>query len=318
MRLTRQAALAMALVSGLLAALFAWYYMGQQRTPKEKAPEEILIPVPLRTLPPQVDLRPEMFRTIKMDKEQVPAGVLTSVTSLQGRVSLTELVKDQPVKLNQIAVRSKSLGLAYAVPDGLRGMTLLLDIEGTTGDFVKPGNRVDVVAAYQSEGYVVVRTIVQDVQVLAMGAATSIELPKEDAEATGSAQAPARRQETPVTLAVTPNQAQDILTSDMAGNLRLLLRAMGDRTVTTLPVSNSWTLIGKVPSKDTGGGQANGGGPSVSAATPQPQPAPSYYPGTTAGPQNWGAPPTAPPPSTPKRPSVEVIRGGQREVVTPD
>jgi pilus assembly protein CpaB len=309
----------MALVSGLLAALFAWYYMGQQRPPKEKAPEEISIPVPIRTLPPQVDLRPEMFRTIKMAKEQVPAGVLTAVASVQGRVSLTELVKDQPVRLNQIAVRSKSLGLAYAVPEGLRGMTLLLDIEGTAGDFVKPGNRVDVVAAYQSEGHIVVRTIVQDVQVLAMGTATSIEPPKETAETTGTEQAPARRQETPVTLAVTPNQAQDILTSDMAGNLRLLLRAMGDRTVTTLPVSNSWTLIGKVPSKEGGGGggQSNGGGPSVSAATPQPAP-PSYYPGTTSGPQNWGAPPTAPPPSTPKRPSVEVIRGGQREVVTPD
>jgi pilus assembly protein CpaB len=316
MRLTRQAALAMALVSGLLAALFAWYYMNQQRPGKVKEPEEISIPVPVRTIPPQVDLQPDMFRLIKVPKEQAPAGVLSTVASAQGRVSLTELVKDQPVKLNQIAVRSKSLGLAYAVPEGLRGMTLMLDIEGTAGDFVKPGNRVDLVAAFQSEGHLVVRTVVQDVQVLAVGTATSIELPREG-EGGGNEPAPSRRQETPVTLAVTPNQAQEILISDLAGNVRLLLRAMGDRSVTTLPSANSWTLIGKVPTKDNGSGGHNGGGAAPATTVSPSIGPPAMYPGA----HSWGAAPAAPPtaaPATPKRPSVEVIRGGQREVVTPD
>jgi len=321
MRLTRQAALAIALVCGLLAAILAWVWISRQAKPTQVVPQKVLIPVPLKIIPAQTDLRPDMFRSVSLDRLKVPAGVVLSEQEFQGRVSLSELTEGQPVKTNQVAVRSSALGLAYGVTPGLRGVTVALDGVGTVGDFVKPGNHVDILASFQKEGQVVVRTVVQDVVVLAVGASTSVELTKEEEAKPGAkpeekAATPARRQETPVTLALTPYQAQLILTSDIAGKLRLVLRAMGDRVATPLPSSNSWSLVGSIPKAPSA--------PSTTAAAPQPtppaQPAAPTQPGVVQGPQAFGAPPTQPPPvpGQPRRPSVEVIRGGQREIITPD
>jgi hypothetical protein len=111
---------------------------------------------------------------------------------------------------------------------------------------------------------------------------------------------------------VTPEQAQIIVTADSSGKLRLLLRRMGDHSILPLPSANSWTLIGPLPDDKKGGpGSPNPEGPrpSVSAAA-------SIRPPDVA-PARYGAAPTAPPPVVPAKPSVEVIRGGQRETVTP-
>jgi Flp pilus assembly protein CpaB len=167
----------------------------------------------------------------------------------------------------------------------------------------------------------VVRTVVQDVLVLAAGTSTSPPQqgaadPAAPAEAGQPTNVPPKRPDIPFTLAVTPEQSQLILTADIAGDLRLALRPMGDHGIMPLPAANSWSLVGPIPKENAGGG-----GQSAPAAAAPPavkaQPAPQAPPGPQ-GPQQWGAKPTAPAPPGPKRPSVEVIRGTQREIVTFD
>jgi pilus assembly protein CpaB len=319
MRLTRQAALAIALVCGLLAAILLWVYISRQSKPVAKTPEAIEVPVPIKTIPAQVDLQPAMFKKASFERAKLPANSVTTDQAFSGRVSLVELVQDEPVRAEQIAIRSKQLGLAYSMRDGQRAMSVALDVVGAVADFVQPGNRVDVLVSFQREGRVVVRTIVQDVLVLAAGLSTSATFPTQaSAGAAADKTAPdktanAKRPDIPFTLAVTPNQAQVILTADVAGDLRLLLRPMGDAAVVPLPTSNSWSLIGPLPSNTPAGSQT---GAPAAPAPPAPAVAPGYY--GPQGSQAWGGAPTQPPPPTPRRPSVEVIRGGQREIVTPD
>jgi hypothetical protein len=95
------------------------------------------------------------------------------------------------------------------------------------------------------------------------------------------------------------------------GQLRLTLRGMGDHEIVPLPAANSWTLIGAIP-KDANAGGAPA--PSATAATPQPAPQPAPRP----APQVAAPAPAYPvAPAGPRKPSVEIIRGGQREIVTP-
>lgn len=309
MRLTRQAAFAIALVCGLLAGILAWVWVKQQKKPVPKPPETVQIPVPIKAIPPQVDLKAEMFKTATFDRDKVPNNAIPSMPGLEGHISLTQLPADQPVRVTEVAVKSEKLGMAYGIPQGLRGMCIALDVVGTVGDFVQPGNRVDVLVSFEKDGNTVVRTVVQDVLVLAKSSSTNIAPPPTEEGKGGTKNSPptraSSRKDIPVTLAVTPEQAQLILTSDIAGTLRLLLRPMGDNAITTLPSSNSWSLIGKLPAKSEG--QAPSGG-----AAPLPPPTLPYG----AVQPGWGAPPTQPP-TAPQRPSVEVIRGSQRELVTP-
>ncbi|MEN6304911.1 MAG: Flp pilus assembly protein CpaB [Armatimonadia bacterium] len=318
MRLTRQAALAIALICGLFAAVLAWMYIGRQAKPKAPVVETVEVPVPIKTLPPQLDLQPEMFKKLTFEKTKLPAGVMLTEQDLAGRISLMELPEGQPVRADQIAVRSKKLGLAYTLPEGSRAMSISLDIVGAVGDFLQPGTHVDVLVSFERENNAVVRTVTQDVVVLAVGTATNVAPPAAEQPAagkTGTEQQAPRRTETPVTLQVTPTQAQLVLTADVSGDIRLTLRPMGDRAIVPLPNSNNWSMIGEWPKPKQPGAQPASGAQQEQQAGQQQPPIQQY--GGPQGPQAWGARPVAPAPPQPKRPSVEVIRGGQREVVTP-
>jgi hypothetical protein len=86
---------------------------------------------------------------------------------------------------------------------------------------------------------------------------------------------------------------------------------MGDKSVVPLAPANSWSLIGQMPGTTPTGGAAPAAAP---PAPPAPPPSPFYGP---PGPMKYGGQPTTPPLPRPRQPSVEVIRGGQREIVTP-
>ena len=319
MRLTRQAALAIALICGLLAAVLAWMWIGQQNKPAPKAaPATVQVPVPLRTIPAQTDLRPEMFQQVAVETAKVPPGAMMDASKCVGKVSICQLVQDAPVLQAQMATRSKQLGMAYGIPRGQRAESIALDIVAAVTDFPQPGNRVDVLASFTKNGKYVVRTVLQDVLILAIGTVTDPAPPPAPpappstgptlpgAAPAKTDNAPPKRPDMPVTLCVTPAQAQLLYTADISGHLRLVLRGMGDHQIMALPPNNSWTLLGPIPKDEQGGGSS---APAPAAAA-QPQPAPVAQPAP--------APVQPVAPAASRRPTVEIIRGGQREIVTPE
>lgn len=326
MRLTRQAALAIALIAGLLAALLAWVVIGKQNKPKPKEVEMVSVPVPSQTIPAGTELQATMFQAVQQPKDQLTTNIVTDAQTLEGRIAITELPQNQPVRAELVQERSARLGMAYALNPGLRALAVSLDVIGTVGDFIKPLDHVDVLTALRQDNQVVVRTLVQDVVVLAIGQTVSAAPPTQTEEETSETKKeapPPRKTETPVTLALTPAQSQIILTADQAGDLRLTLRARNDNSVVPLPVANSWTMIGPVPKAAGGSRGPEGGPPSATTATPggslQPVgglPRPGDGP-TLGGVGTAGA--TQPSgPQRPKKPFVEVVRGGATEYVVPE
>lgn len=134
-----------------------------------------------------------------------------------------QIVRDRLIRVGKTDPDRNTL--AYALKPGMRAMTIFVDQDTGLVNFLKPGNRVDVLANYSHEDtrpvlnkedqkeWVQVPTsqiLAQNVAILAVGTA----MDKNGTE-----------EYTTVTLEVTPQDAQTISAVSWWGNLRLLLRS---------------------------------------------------------------------------------------------
>jgi pilus assembly protein CpaB len=104
-------------------------------------------------------------------------------------------------------------------------VTVALDpVIGVAG-FPKPGNHVDVLATFTTERGMVTRTVLQDVEILALGA----EIQPASKDPNADKQSEATQQPT-ATLAVLPAEAEKLILAEARGKLRLALRAVEDDT----------------------------------------------------------------------------------------
>lgn len=316
MRLSRQTALALAIMLGFLAVLLAYTYLRNRQPPVEVV-QRVQLPVPMQDIPADVDLRRDMFHQLTFDVDQVPRDAITDPDRLHGRITLWELPKDKPVSASAVAVRSAALGLSYGIPEDRRAMAIPVDDVSGVANMIRAGDYVDVLAIFHDDTgkLSVVQTVLQDLEVLAInGSPTGNGIKNGNGSVQeGEGEKPAARRgedAKTVTLAVTAHEAQILALSHTRGQLRLTLRRTGDRDIVALGRSQSWSLIGSFPTVK----------PREEPTPPAPEP-PPMQPGTWA--EMWGGPPMPAPsaapaaPAPPKEPAVEVIRGSAREFIKP-
>lgn len=209
-----------------------------------------------------------------------------------------------------VSPRGPELGLPFAVRPPRRAVTIALDpIIGVAG-FPKPGDRVDVIATFDTERGVgmVTRTILQDVEILALGS----EINPTGKEGPSGKEGEARPQPT-ATLAVLPAEAEKLILAEARGKLRLALRPIEDDTFRARSGVTEVQVTGVRP-------------PDPTAPSPTPKPAPVQGPPppapvVTAPPaaSTTSSTPVSTVAAAPKQPAereIEVIRGTQKEVVT--
>ena len=230
------------------------------------------------------------------------------------RVTAAFVAAGQPVMFEHLAPEGEEAGLAAALDRGYRAITLKTDVYTGLAGFLKPESRVDVVATIRGEGQPYVRTIVQDVRVLAVnGRMAGQEFVTSD-EQQLSDEGPADS----VTLMVTPEQAGRLELAVGNGSPRLVLRSGVDRELSAFEGMTLADLRG------TGGGLPEAERDPWDADEDEETFEPTGIAGLDATPA--GEPVVADPvdrpttrPTTPAEPKhvVEVIRGGvtSRETV---
>lgn len=353
MRLTRSAAIGIALVCAGLAVVLALVYLKgtrrQMATPSK--PTQVEVVVPNEDIAPSSVITQDMVVRKKVMADQAPKGAVSSPQDVIGLVAIEPLAARQPIRSDQVVPRGQALGLAGMVPSGMRAVTVGLDpVMGVAG-LLKPGDRVDVVATFEVGDTMIARTVLQDVELLALGKQTVMAAGKPTAPAAGATaadpapqagkqtgapateagkageQKPADQTATqgPVeqpnaTLAVSPEEAQALVLADRRGKLRLALRPVREHDIVPLPTTNLTTVGGPEFQRLQ---QAKAVPPASPSAAPQTTQVPAAL--APAAPQH-APPPTAAAvgarpgstghPTRGGRP-VEVIRGGQREQVVP-
>ncbi|MBI2955087.1 MAG: Flp pilus assembly protein CpaB [Chloroflexi bacterium] len=262
--------LILALVLGLVAAVGTFYYV-DTTTRQAQNRQMATVVVARDDIPSKVTLSSEMFTTRQVPIEAKHPSALSSLSELDGKMASVPLTAGEQVlstKFRSDASKEEKLSLAQLIPPGKRAIAVTFSEVIGTGGLIVPGNRVDIIAIFDSKsslGKDSAMTILQDLQVLAVAQAIEgdEEMPvdgntpsakssqrsssqvggatvanKQDDKSNGSGaadKATARPQAKSATLAVTAEQAQRLALAEATGKLRMVLRAANDDGVADLP-----------------------------------------------------------------------------------
>lgn len=335
MRLTRRTALGIAIACGGLAALLSVVYLQSLQRQRAAPPPEKLqvdVVVPRVNVPSRTVITPDMLTMTSLDEDKVPRGALTDPTVAAGQVATQRLSAGQPIVRMQLTDRATAFGLAGIVPAGMRAVTVPVDpVTGVAG-LLKPGDRVDVIATFEVGETLVAQTVLQDVELLALGTHTTDPTPEErpaaetqEEEATEETARPRRETvEYPnATLGVTPEDAQKLMLAEQRGRLRLALRPVGEHDFVPVPTHDLAGVVGPDYARLLMARKRE----EVEEKKPEPEAVepPPPWPAWAAPPEPAPEPAPKPPEKEPAKieprpkppPQVEVIRRDQRETVVP-
>lgn len=202
-----------------LAAVIASRWMNARAAALEAAkPGLVKVAVAAIEIPFGTKLEPRHITTIDMLENSLPADVFTSIEEPVGKVAKATILPGELLLKPRFVDHGVGSTLAAVVSPNMRAVSIRVDDVVGVGGFLLPGNRVDVVASHQRNGRSFADTILSDVKVLAVDQSAS----------TDSNEPVVVRA---VTLEVTPEGAEKLMSARELGRLQLTLRNPLDDSV---------------------------------------------------------------------------------------
>lgn len=170
-----------------------------------------------QNIPARIPIAANMFRIETRPRTKVDPDVMTDIKQVNGQLALITMPAGSILTASKVGTPA-DVGLSVRLRPGMRAMSLSVDRVKDVSGLVEPGDRVDVLAQGPKVGNLVqpAATILRGILVLGVGAAleTAGATPPPDAQNAGT-----------VTLAVTPRQADLLMTADQNATIRLALRS---------------------------------------------------------------------------------------------
>jgi pilus assembly protein CpaB len=213
----------LALVFGVSAAL--GINTLREVAPTPTLPETVPVVVAGEDLPRFATLSASQLRTRDYPKELVPPGALTRPVDCDGRVTLSQIVKDEPILESRLAARGSGRGMGPGIPPGKRAFTIQTpNVSSGVAGFILPGSKVDVlltVAPPDPQSSALTVPLLQNVEILAVD--QRVDIPAENKVDVKELRS--------VTLLVTPEEAAKLDLGQNKGTLHLALRNPEDTHV---------------------------------------------------------------------------------------
>jgi pilus assembly protein CpaB len=211
-----------------------------------------------RDIPMRTEIKPDMLTTRPMPKSVlqsmgIATEINTSIEETTAKYSKVPLVANEILLRGKLIRRDEAIALSFRIPEGKRAVTVNIDEAKAVGYSVVPGDRVDIIGLFQVEEGEGGRssehsqTVLQDVEVLEINVGAN-------PNTTVSTRPVA-------TLAVTPEQAEVLVLTEMAARLHFALRPFQEvgqgvetmgQTVRTILGRESAPTIADVPKPETG------------------------------------------------------------------
>ena len=207
----------------------------------------------------------DMVELKQVPESFIQPGYAGQVEDVVGLVALAPIRKGEQILKNKVIKPGVETGLSLQVSPGKRALTLPVDEVRGVARLLKPGDRVDILAALDvgkggaaQEKYI--KTILQDVVILAAGLQIVHELPRLHEEVSGQDYIVNTRRKndfSSVTVEVTPREAQNLvyILSSNPNSLFFTLRHPSDNSLNTLSHVNLKNVLGTqtiVPRKPAG------------------------------------------------------------------
>lgn len=234
--------LAALILAGVTTLMFCRYLsdLKKRYEPHNLTP----VVVAARDLKDRAVISPQDVKVIRLPKEFAAQGVFSQTDQAVGKMVQGPVNKGEQITLARVVdERARRGELSFLVPKGLRAVSVAVNAVSGVSGFVKPGDRVDVLATVdlpvQEQKGEVFRTFsiltVQNVEVLAVGNSTGGEtLSKQEL----------KEELQTVTLAVSPEEAQVLTLAAEKGKIRMLLRNPAEGEEKHLPPYELRSLLG--------------------------------------------------------------------------
>ncbi len=219
-----------------------------------------------------------MLEVVDRPKNFVEPGAISNPEVTMGQVALVPIKKGEQILESKIMKPGPITGLAMQVAPESRAITIPVDEMRGVAKLLKPGDRVDILAAVDvgrgTSQRREVTTILQNVVILATGLRIANQLPRLFETVGREDYIKNMRSDTTfnnVTVEVKPMEAQKIvyILSTSPGSLFMTLRHPSDRaTATDIRVTTTDSLFNRVP-QETIGRQVR----QTASVAPAPQPA---------------------------------------------
>lgn len=211
----------MAVVLAFVTSIMAYnWFQNQKPAPKIKKvvkTEGIPIAVASVDIPWGTPLTKEMVRLVAYPATHLPEGKFEDLELLKSRVVLTHLKRNEPILESKLAPEDvKNGGVVGVMHPGKRAIAVRVNqVVGLPG-FVKPGDRVDIMATLKNSGKKgkITKTILENTLVLATGT---------QMERKGPGEKP--RPVKVITFELSLKEAEKLAHASIEGKLRLALRS---------------------------------------------------------------------------------------------
>jgi pilus assembly protein CpaB len=221
-------ALTVSLVCALVASFLVYRILRQSGKPQLAPPPRTAVVFAKKPIPARSAVTAEQLEVRRIPVEAAPPNALRNPQAAVGLIVRSSILQGEAVLKDRLLPKGQHYTLSLLIPQGRRAITVAVDeIKGVAG-FLKPGDRVDVLGTFEftSPKKVITWTVIQDAEILAV--AQNMGEPEHSAkvDAKTASQKDPEKMSTSVTLAVTPEQAQQLALSEELGVLKLTLRPL--------------------------------------------------------------------------------------------
>ncbi len=214
------AMLALAILFGLGAMMLTRQMLSKESGKAVEETQEVVVAA--RDMKEEETLKPDMLKVSRMAKSAIPAGAFSSPKDIEERWVKTALLEGDVLVEKKLGPKGSPPGLVANIPVGMRAFALDVTEQSAVSGFILPGHHVDVIRYDSDQGIQRADTVLQNILVLASG---QVFIRNEEKSLTTRT----------VTLAVTPDQVNNLVAARAKGSLVLSLRGLNDQAVTARP-----------------------------------------------------------------------------------
>lgn len=165
-------------------------------------------------------LTPEKLKEVPWPVDALPEGAFKTIADLTAkgeRKALKTIESGEPLLAIKVTGENGNAGLSGIIAEGMRAVTIPVDLVNGVGGFVMPGDRIDIVLTKKDneDGDQAAKIIMENIKVLSID--------QDSDRATEGA-----RVAKSVTLETDAKGAQKLALANSVGRLSLLLRGSGD------------------------------------------------------------------------------------------
>ena len=210
----RRKLLLISIALGLLAAFMTYSYIRSMEKTDTQEVKEVGVVVAISDIPSGTTVGANMVRLAQISQTALHPEAVITPGEVIGRITKAPIVQGEQILRNRLLPAGVTPSLSFAIPSGKRAVSVAVNEGVGVAGFVKPGDRVDILATIDSPDRenTVTSTVLQDVEVLAIAQDMEEQVDKKP------------KVTTTVTLAVTLDEAQKVTLAEETGVLRLALR----------------------------------------------------------------------------------------------